>query len=239
MNCERERLQCNCRGWRKWLRPWDWEHERIARRRHRWLGSSPWFRQIQAYSRLGQPGSDHRLAGPESRRTTPVSLSVGPSASLRLRRTPFVWNSARKNEWVKSGFWFLLSTTLRKDLDSFVLVFFIYFLWIDNSNVEIKVLLPNNLKICHVIHGLSSLKKRKKKEKKKGKLWIAHRWFDQNLSYLRVIKNLTLYSLEVWSKFKLFTYSLKFHDTSVLLDSFWNCIFIFFVFLEKRGIKVK
>ena len=126
MNCERERLQCNCRGWRKWLRPWDWEHERIARRRHRWLGSSPWFRQIQAYSRLGQPGSDHRLAGPESRRTTPVSLSVGPSASLRIRRTPFVWNSARKNEWVKSGFWFLLSTTSRKELDSFVFVFSLF-----------------------------------------------------------------------------------------------------------------
>ena len=43
----------------------------------------------------------------------------------------------------------------------------------------------------------------------------------------------------VWPKFKLSTCGLKFYDASVLLDSFWSCIFMFFVFLEERDIKVE
>ena len=75
-----------------------------------------------------------------------------------------------------------------------------------------------------------------------GKLQLTHMWFGRNLSCLSVVWNLTLYRLDVWSKFKLLTYGLKSHDTSVLLDLFyfiWSCVFMFFVFLNKRDIKME
>ena len=144
--------------------------------------------------------------------------------------------------------WFLVSTFyyFTQGIRFFCFCFFTF--WFFLFIFYELTILTWKLKFCYpttskfvMLFTVFLLKKKEKKEKKrkKGKLWIALPWFDRNLSYLHVIKNLTLYSLEVWSKFKLFTYSLKFHDTSVLLDSFWNCIFIFFVFLEKRGIKVE
>ena len=71
-----------------------------------------------------------------------------------------------------------------------------------------------------------------------GKFQLTHLWFDRNLSCLPVVWNLTLYPLEIWSKFKLTIYGLKFRVASISLDSFWSCIFIF-VFLEERDIKVE
>ena len=74
------------------------------------------------------------------------------------------------------------------------------------------------------------------------KLQLTHMWFGRNLNYLSVVWNLTLYRLDIWSKFKLLTYGLKSHDTSVLLDLFyfiWSCVFMFFVFLNERDIKME
>ena len=63
-----------------------------------------------------------------------------------------------------------------------------------------------------------------------GKIQLTYQGFNQNLICLLVVWNLTFYPFEVWSKFKLPTYGLKSHDTSVPLDFFdliWSCIFMF------------
>ena len=77
---------------------------------------------------------------------------------------------------------------------------------------------------------------------KLGKLQLTYLWLNWNLSCLPVVWNLTFYLPEVWLKFKLSTCGLKSHNASIPLDFFyltWSCIFIFFVFLEERNIKVE
>ena len=58
-----------------------------------------------------------------------------------------------------------------------------------------------------------------------GKLQLTHMRLGRNLSCLPIVWNLTLYRLDVWSKFKLLTYDLKSHDTSVLLDFLYFILF--------------
>ena len=75
-----------------------------------------------------------------------------------------------------------------------------------------------------------------------SKLQLTYMWFDRNLNCLSVIWNLILYLPEIWSKFKLPTYI--WNPTIqvfrwIVFDLIWSCIFIFFVFLEKRDIKVE
>ena len=75
-----------------------------------------------------------------------------------------------------------------------------------------------------------------------GKLQLTYLWFDWNLNCLPVVWNLTLYLPEIWSKFKLPTYI--WNPTIqvfcwIVFDLIWSCIFIFFVFLEERDIKVE
>ena len=62
------------------------------------------------------------------------------------------------------------------------------------------------------------------------KLQLTNLWFDQTLSCLFIVWNLTLYSPKVWLKFKLRTCSLKSHYASVLLDSFWSYLILYFFF---------
>ena len=73
----------------------------------------------------------------------------------------------------------------------------------------------------------------------KSKLQLTHLWVSRNLSYLLMIWNLTLYPPKIWPKFKLPTYGLKSHDKSVPLDPFLSCIFMVFVFLEEKDIKME
>ena len=107
----------------------------------------------------------------------------------------------------------------------FNLVFNYYFKTHQNSIKDTRLTMPKHMILTQIIFWVNYK--------------LTHLWFNRNLSCLFVVWNMTLYPPEVWPKFMLLTCGSKYHDASVPLESFWYCIFMFFVFLEGRDIKVE